>query len=92
MFATRRIRGMLVSRGREMQTEGFDAGRNLALEALAAEGALKQMAGQDESARGKVCGEIAPPDGMAMRGLAAAVPLAILLWTMIGALLCVMAR
>jgi hypothetical protein len=75
-----------------MQTEGFNAGRNLALEAMAAEAVLKRMAEQDESAQARVCVEIAPADGMAMRGLAAAVPLALLLWTMIGALLRVMAR
>jgi hypothetical protein len=50
------------------------------------------MAEQDEATQGRVCVEIAPADGMAMRGLAAAVPLALLLWTMIGALVRVMAR
>ncbi len=75
-----------------MQTEGLDGGRNLALEALAAEAALRRMAEQDESARAEDCGEIAQPDGMAMRGLAAAVPLALLSGRSSGRLLCVMVR
>jgi hypothetical protein len=74
-----------------MQTENFDAGRSLALEALSAEAVLKQMAGQDASVQVVAYEEFAPRR-TAMRGLAAAIPLALLLWTVIGVLLCVLAR
>jgi hypothetical protein len=74
-----------------MHTEGFDAGRNLAAEAMAAEAALKQMAEQGERARTDFPEDFVPRP-TAMHGLAAAVPLSLSLWTMVMVLLWMWAR
>ncbi len=84
-----------------MQTEGFhEAGRNLAAEAFAAEGALKD--GLDSPG----CEELEERDGewsslqesravpqdRAIRGLAMAVPISLAMWMVIGALLWALTR
>lgn len=69
-----------------MQTESFDGGRSLVLEALAADGALKQMTGQREIPPTDSDEDSAPPLA-AMYGLAMAIPLSILLWAMVGVML-----
>jgi hypothetical protein len=75
-----------------MQTEGFEAGRNLAAEAMAAEAALKQLIGRDQSAGLEFPKDDFAPRGMAMRGLAVAIPLALSLWMVILAALWMLKR
>jgi hypothetical protein len=73
-----------------MNMEGSDqAGRDLAVEAMAAQGALREISTVRRS--DWYGGEMAP-NGSAMRGLAVAVPMALALWMTIGMLLWALLR
>jgi hypothetical protein len=74
-----------------MQTESFDAGRDLATEAQAAAAILGQRAEQCESAWPDSMKDFIPRT-TAMNGLAAAILVASFLWMLIGAIFWLMAR
>jgi len=72
-----------------MQMESFDqAGRNMAADAIAAEGALKQLSAQ----HGIAIGEDFKPRKGAIYGLAVAVPLSLTIWAALGALVWMIVR
>lgn len=69
-----------------MRTETLCAGQNLAADATP-----EMWVGAHEATRTGCCEDFAPRT-TAMNGLAVAIPLSLLLWTVIGVLLWVLAR
>jgi len=67
-----------------MQTESFDVGRELAAEAQAAAAVLGRLAQHRQSVWPDSEEGFMPPRTTAVNGLAVAIPLALLLWILIG--------
>lgn len=76
-----------------MQIEVFhEAGRNPEAEAIAAEGALKELDEQGRKWNRVETNWIVPQQDRAIRGLTVAVPISLAIWMVIGALLWALTR